>query len=98
MDDQYKSPVLAKHFKKIGITEDAHNAAWKLSITFGKAMAYDKSRCAGWYPSPCTIGPEPKPMQTGTTIHSMCVTKGPLATYTVYVRVYGGKTDENTKK
>ena len=45
-----------------------------------------------------TIGPEPKPIRTGMTLH-LCVTKGPLRTYKLFVRVYGGKSDEdlNTK-
>ena len=40
-----------------------------------------------------TIGPEPKPIQTGATLHSLCVTYGPLATYKLVVRAYGGKSD-----
>ena len=98
LDDKYKSPKTAKHRQKFGVVEDAHNAAWQVHIYFGKAMTYDESRCSGWYPSPCTIGPEPKPIRTGATMHSMCVTKGPLATYMLHVRVYGGKTDEDIKK
>ena len=45
-------------------------------------------------------GPEPKPIQTGATLHTLCVTHGPLSTYKVYARVYGGAKDEdlsNTK-
>ncbi len=40
-----------------------------------------------------TVGPEPKPIRTGATLHSFCVTKGPLSTYKLFVRAYGGKTD-----
>ena len=29
------------------------------------------------------------------TLHSLCVTKGPLRTYKLFVRAYGGKTDED---
>ena len=61
-------------------------------------MTHDESRCFGWYPSPCMIGPEPKPIRTGATMHSMCVTKGPLTLYRLHVRGYGGNTDEDIKK
>ena len=45
------------------------------------------------------IGPEPKPIRTALTLRSLCITKDPLRTYKLFVRVYGGKTDEdlNTK-
>jgi hypothetical protein len=42
-----------------------------------------------------TIGPEPKPIQTGATLHAGCVTEGPLSTYKLFARVYGGKGDED---
>ena len=42
-----------------------------------------------------TIGPKPKPIQTGATIHSLCVTHGPLRTYKLFVRTYGGKSDKD---
>ena len=98
LDDKHKSPAAAKHRRKFAIIEDAHNAAWKLHIKFGKDLTYDESRCAGWYPGPIVIGPEPKPIRTGATIHSMCVTKGPLGTYMLHVRVYGGKNDTDLRK
>ena len=56
-------------------------------------MTADESRVAGWYKSAMTIGPEPKPIRTGATIHSLCVTHGPLRAYKHFVRVYGGKSD-----
>jgi hypothetical protein len=40
-----------------------------------------------------TLGPEPKPIRTGATLHSLCVSYGDLATYKLFVRVYGGKSD-----
>jgi hypothetical protein len=40
-----------------------------------------------------TVGPEPKPIQTGVTLHTVCITNGPLSTYKLFARVYGGKYD-----
>ena len=45
-----------------------------------------------------TIGPEPKPIRTGATLHTVCVTKGPLSTYKLFARVYGGRYDEDIDK
>jgi hypothetical protein len=42
-----------------------------------------------------TIGPEPKPIRTGATLHTVCITNGPLSTYKLFARVYGGKGDED---
>jgi hypothetical protein len=43
-----------------------------------------------------TIGPEPKPIRTGATLHTVCcITEGPLSTYKFFARVYGGKGDED---
>jgi hypothetical protein len=42
-----------------------------------------------------TIGPEPKPIRTGATLHTVCVTHGPLSTYKLFARTYGGKGDED---
>jgi hypothetical protein len=42
-----------------------------------------------------TIGLEPKPIRTGATLHTVCITKGPLSTYKLFARVYGGKSDED---
>jgi hypothetical protein len=50
---------------------------------------------AGWYHSVMTVGPEPKPIRTGATLHTVCVTDGPLATYKLFARVYGGKYDQD---
>jgi hypothetical protein len=75
--------------------EDAYNRRWQEMVKLGKWVTADESRCAGWYPSPSIIGPEPKPIRTGATLHTLCVTKGPLRTYKLYVRMYGGKTDND---
>ena len=52
-------------------------------------MTADESRVAG------PIGPEPKTSRTGATIHSLSVTCKPLRTYKLFVRTYGGKSDED---
>ena len=46
-----------------------------------------------------TISPEPKPIQTGATLHTVCVTDGPLSTYKLSAaRVYGGKYNQDIDK
>ena len=40
-------------------------------------------------------GPEPKPIRTSATLHTLCVTHGPLSKYKVFARVYGGAKDED---
>jgi hypothetical protein len=42
-----------------------------------------------------TIGPEPKLILTGATLHTFCPTKGPLSTYKLFARTYGGKGDKD---
>jgi hypothetical protein len=42
-----------------------------------------------------TIGLEPKPIRTGATLHTVCITDGPLSTYKLFARVYGGKGDKD---
>ena len=61
---------------------------------FGRWPTFDKSRVAGWYHSPITQGPDPKPKCTGTIIHSQSITYGDLASYKVHVRVFGRATDD----
>ena len=73
--------------------EDGYNRQWQAMVHFGRSMTADESRIAGWYHSPMTMGPEPKPIRTGCTLHTLCVTYGILATYKLFARAYGGKTD-----
>jgi hypothetical protein len=49
----------------------------------------------GWYHSAMTIGPEPKPIRTSAALHTVCITKGPLSTYKLFARAYGGKGDKD---
>ena len=58
-------------------------------------MTADESRIAGWYHSPLKIGPEPKPIRTNATLHTLCVSDGPLASYKLFARAYGGKSDSS---
>jgi hypothetical protein len=83
----------AQHRKKFALLEDAYNKRWQAMVNFGKWLTADESRVAGWYKSVMTVGPEPKPIRTGATLHSLCVTEGSLRTYKLFVRVYGGKLD-----
>ena len=41
------------------------------------------------------MGPEPKPIRTGATLHSLCVTFGLLRTYKLHFRTYGRKSDDH---
>ena len=88
----------AQHRRKFDHIEDGFNKRWKECVTFGQWVTCDESRVAGWYHSVMTIGPEPKPIRTGATIHSLCVTKGPLSSYKLHCRVFGGKTDEDLNR
>ena len=92
------SPDAAKHRKKFEHIEDGFNSRWKECVNFGRWLTADESRVAGWYNSVITVGPEPKPIRTGATIHSLCVTHGPLASYKLHCRVYGGSTDGDLNK
>ena len=53
----------ARHRRKFAVIEDAYNKRWQAIVKFGRWMTADKSRVAGWYHSPMTVGPEPKPIQ-----------------------------------
>jgi hypothetical protein len=68
---------------------------WQAIVNPGKWITTDESRVAGWYHSVMTIGPEPKLIRTGATLHTVCITNGPLSTYKLFARVYGGKGDED---
>ena len=86
----------AQHQKKHGQLEDGYNARWQGIVKFRRWVTADECRLAGWYHLLMTIGPEPKPICMGLTLHSLCVTHGPLLrTYKLFVRAYRGKTDED---
>ena len=83
----------ATHRCKFSVIEDAYNKRWQAIVKFGRWLTADESRVAGWYHSTMTVGPEPKPIRTGATLHSLCVTHGPLKTFKLFVRAYGGASD-----
>ena len=85
----------AHHCRKFATLEDGFNKRWKECVKFGRRLTFDESRVAGWYHSPITQGPDPKPIWTGTTIHSLAVMHGMLTSYKLHVPVFGGKTDGN---
>jgi len=87
------SPQRARHRKKHGTLEDAYNKRWRTIVKAGRWLTADESRVAGWFHSSMTIGPEPKPIRTGATLHTLCVTHGPLRTFKLFARTYGGKYD-----
>ena len=58
-------------------------------------MTADKIRIAGWYHSPLTSGPEPNPIFTSATFHTLCITDGPLVIYKLFARACGGKSDSS---
>ena len=86
-DEKYEpSPDSPQHKRKFDHMENGFNERWKECVHFGRWVTADESRVAGWYNSSITIGPEPKPIRTGATIHNLCITKGPLATYKLHCR------------
>jgi hypothetical protein len=71
---------------------------WQACVNPGMWITTDESRVAGWYHSVMTIGPDPKPIRIGATLHTACITKGPLATYKVFTRVYGSEGDQDINR
>ena len=88
-------PQSASHRQKNGCLEDAFWEHWQLQVNFGRELTADKSQVAGWLKSQMTTGPEPKPIRTGATLHTLCVTRGEMVGFKLFVRAYGGKTDED---
>ncbi len=78
--------------------KDGFNRWWKECLILGRWLTFDKSHVAGWYHSPITQGPDPKPIHTGATIHSLAITHSNLVLYKVHVCVFGGATDEDFGK
>ena len=62
-DDQDHDAYAAAHRVKFGLIEDAFVQRWQQCVLFGRWITADKSCLVGWYHSPCTIGPNPKPIQ-----------------------------------
>jgi hypothetical protein len=64
---------MASHRVKHWILEDGYNRRWQAIVNPGKWITTDESRVAGWYHSVMTIGPEPKQIRTGATLHILSV-------------------------
>jgi hypothetical protein len=98
--DQKQSSLenTAHHHQKFSMFEDGFNHQWKECLILERWLTFDESRVAGWYYSPITQGPDPKPICTGATIHSLAITHSNLASYKVHVHVFGGATDEDLGK
>ena len=93
-DEKYgASENVEHHRRKYKHIEDGWNRRWKYRVSFGRWVIGDDSCVAGWYHCGITAGQEPKPIFTGATLHTLCITYGKLATYKLHVRVYGGKHD-----
>ena len=86
------------HSRKFSMFEDGFNRWWKECVIFGRWLTFDKSRVTGWYHSPIMHGPDPKPICTGTTIHSLAITHGNLVSYKVRVCVFGKASDGDLDK
>ncbi len=100
VDQKRSSPEnMVHHRQKFSVFEDSFNRRWKECLIFlGCWLTFDESRVAGWYHSPITQGPDPKPIHTGATIHSLAITHSNLASYKVDVCVFGGATDKDLGK
>ena len=61
-------------------------------------LTFNKSHVVGWYHSPITQGPDPKPICIGATIHSLVITHGDLAWYKVHLRMFEQRTGIWTKQ
>ena len=92
-DDHDDDAYAASRCVKFSLIEDTYVKQCQQCVKFGKRVTADEPRLAEWYHSPCTIGPDPKPICTGATLHSIAVTRGKLQFYKLYARCYGGKID-----
>ena len=95
-DSKIESPAeCAWHRRKFAIVKDTFNWCWKEAVTSGWRLMMEESQTPGWYHGPITQGPEPKPVRTGTTMHTVCVTDRPLATHKLHSQTFEGKTNED---
>jgi hypothetical protein len=54
-----------------------------------------ESHMPGWCKGPIMQRLEPKPNCTSRTMHTVCITDGPLATYNLHAQMFGGKMDKD---
>jgi hypothetical protein len=88
----------ARHHKMFSKLKDGFNHWWNKCLIFGCWLTFNESRVEGWYHSPITQGPDPKPICTGATIHSLAIMHGNLALYKVHVHLFGRGTDGDLGK
>ncbi len=92
-DEKHVSPERAKHRQKFGEVEDTTNQRWKECVTAGMALMHDESQIASWYHKIMTIMPEPTPIRTGATLHSLAISFGILAGYKLHACTFGERSD-----
>ena len=85
----------AWHQQQFAIVKDLFNRHWKDAMMSGCWLMIDKIQTPGWDHGPITQGLEPEPICTGMMMHTICITDGPLATYKLHCRIFGGKTDKD---
>jgi hypothetical protein len=79
-DQKRSSPENTVHHRqKFSVFEDGFNRRWKECLILGRWFTFDKNCVAGCYHSPITQGPDPKPICTGATIHSLATRHSNLA-------------------
>ena len=83
-----------RHSRKFGELQRRYCERWQSMVLPGRDLCMDESRVPGWYHSAMTLGPDPKPVRTGSTAHTICVGQGPLMRFLMAWRTYGGRTDE----
>jgi hypothetical protein len=84
--------------QKFFVFKDGFNRQWKECLILRRWLTFDESRVAGWYHSSITQGPDPKPICTSATIHSLAIMHRNLALYKVHIWVFGGATDKDLGK
>jgi hypothetical protein len=89
---------MAHHCQMFSVFEDGFNLWWKECLIFGRWFTFDESCATGWYHIPIMQGPDPKPICTGATIHSLAITHSNLVLYKVHICVFGGATDGDLSK
>ena len=80
------------------MVKDTFNTHWNELVSYGLRINFNKRRVAGWYKSSINIGPGPRLIRTGATLCSICITFGPLVTFKLHVRTYGGREDKDMNK
>ena len=78
----------AHHCQKFLGFKDGFNCQFKECVMFRHWLTFNESHVAGWYHSPITKGPDPKPICISATIHLLAITHDDLALYKVGLCVW----------